>query len=157
MCIRDSFNNRGRDVFVAACDISKAFDVCSWLHLFKDLQEKNVSTIFLRLLIFIYREQRCDVRWNGKFSHRFPVSNGCRQGSVVSPIFFSVYIDKLIKLLRRLSIGCTIAGVYYGILVYADDICLLCPSREGLQTMLNECHKFAVGRNFLLMLSLIHI
>ena len=141
------FNNRGRDVYGAACDISKAFDVCSWLFLFQDLLERGVAPIFLRLLLFIYREQRCDVKWNDKFSTRFPVTNGCRQGSVVSPIFFSVYVDKLIKKLRKMAIGCTIAGVYLGIVVYADDIFLLSPSREGLQTMMNICQKFAASRN----------
>ena len=114
---------------------------------FKDLIERGVAPIYLRLFLFIYKEQRCDVRWNGKFSSRFPVSNGCRQGSVVSPIFFSIYIDKLIKKLQNLSIGCTILGVYYGIIVYADDIFLLSPTREGLQTLLNICQDFASKRN----------
>ena len=141
------FNNRGRDIFGAACDISKAFDVCSWLFLFRDLMDRGVPFVYLRLLIFIYKEQRCDVRWNDKFSSRFSVTNGVRQGSVVSPILFSVYIDKLIKRLREMSIGCTISGVYYGILVYADDIFLLSPTREGLQTLMDECQKFAVSRN----------
>ena len=65
----------------------------------------------------------------------------------MSPIFFSVYVDKLIKKLRKMAIGCTIAGVYLGIVVYADDIFLLSPSREGLQTMMNICQKFAASRN----------
>ena len=65
----------------------------------------------------------------------------------MSPIFFSVYVDKLIKKLRKMAIGCTIAGVYLGIVVYADDIFLLSPSREGLQTMMNFCQKFAASRN----------
>ena len=38
-------------------------------------------------------------------------------------------------------------GVYMGIVVYADDIFLLSPTREGLQTMMNVCNCFAVSRN----------
>ena len=40
-----------------------------------------------------------------------------------------------------------IVYAYYGIIVYADDIFLLCPTREGLQTMMNVCQKFAAERN----------
>ena len=40
------------------------------------------------------------------------------------------YIDKLIKMLRRSGLGCTIGSFYYGIMVYADDIILLCPIRS---------------------------
>ena len=49
----EHFNNRGRDVYGAACDMRKAFDMCNWCHLFSDLLEKGVSPIFLRLLLFI--------------------------------------------------------------------------------------------------------
>ena len=143
----EHFMLRGRMVYGAAMDISKAFDMCSWRYLFQDLIEKDVSAVVLRVMLFIYRNQYCDVRWNNKHSYRFGVSNGVRQGSVVSPLLFSVYVDKLIKRLRSMAIGCTIAGVYYGVLVYADDVFLLSPTREGLQIMVDECVKFASDRN----------
>ena len=51
----EHFNSRGRTVFGAAMDCSKAFDVCSWVYLFSELLEKGISPIFLRLLIFTYQ------------------------------------------------------------------------------------------------------
>ena len=51
------------------------------------------------------------------------------------------------KFLRRLLIGCHVAGVFYGCLVYADDVFLLAPSREGLQVLVTESEKFATKRN----------
>ena len=72
--------------------------------------------------------------------------NGVCQGAVSSPLFFSVYVNKLILRIHQLGIGCKIAGQFYGILVYADDIFLLSPSREGLQSMIKECEKFAEKR-----------
>lgn len=94
-------------------------------------------------MMFIYRNQFCDVRWNGKFSTRFPVSNGVRQGAVSSPILFCVYVDQLIKELRLSDLGCKIGGHYLGVAVYADDIFLLSASRNGLQSMVNISQKFA--------------
>ena len=43
-------------------------------------------------------------------------------------------------------IGCQIQGVYMGILVYADDIILLSPSRTGLQEMVKICESFAKAK-----------
>ena len=53
--ITEYFNNRRRDVYGAACDMKKAFDMCDWGYLFNDLSEKGVSPIFLRLMIFMYQ------------------------------------------------------------------------------------------------------
>ena len=83
------------------------------------------------------------MRWNGKFSNRFQVQNGVRQGAITSPIFYCVYCDELIKILRKKKIGCQIGGEFFGILVYADDIILLSANLPGLQAMVWECEKFA--------------
>ena len=128
-------------------DCSKAFDMVRWTQLFTKLLDRGVSPVFLRLILFIYRNQYCDVRWNGKFSNRFSVSNGVRQGAVSSPIFFCIYVDELIQELRQSGLGCRIGGYYLGIAVYADDIFLLSASRNGLQSMVNICQKFADNFN----------
>ena len=143
----EHYNMRGRVVYGTAMDCSKAFDMVRWTELFMELRKKGVSPVFLRLLLFIYMNQQCDVRWNGSYSHRFPVSNGVRQGAVSSPLFFSLYVDNLIKMLRTSGIGCSIGGMYVGIIVYADDIFLLSASREGLQSMVNICEDFAGKHN----------
>ena len=138
---------QGTQVYGCAADMSKAFDMVDWLFLFTDLLKRKVSPLFLRLLICIYTKQTCDVRWNHKYSHRFPISNGVRQGAVSSPLLFSLYIDKLVKELRQMGIGCRIGGYFMGIVTYADDIFLLCPSRIGLQMMVQKCQEFGEKHN----------
>ena len=44
-------------------------------------------------------------------------------------------------------LGCRIFGVFYGALIYADDIFLLSASRTGLQEMVRLCHQFATKLN----------
>ena len=139
----DYYKCRGRTVYGCAMDCSKAFDLVSWTELFTKLRDRGLSPLFLRLIIFIYRNQSCDVKWNGKKSHRFAVSNGVRQGAVSSPILFCLYVDSLIKELRSSGLGCQIGGIYLGIAVYADDIFLLSASRNGLQSMVDICQRFA--------------
>ena len=65
-----------------------------------------------------------------KLSHHFNVSNGVREDGVISGIIFVFYIDDLLKLLRNSGLGCTIGIVFYGAVIYADDIFLLSCSRS---------------------------
>ena len=70
-----------------------------------------------------------------------------RQGGVSSGIFFALYIDGLLKILRQSGLGCHIKGIFYGAVIFADDIFLLSASRNGLQQMVNTCHEFVSARN----------
>ena len=143
----DHFNRAGNDVFCALLDCSKAFDMVEWETLFSELISRQISFIFLRVLLFIYSEQKCNVSWNGSQSTKFGVSNGVRQGAVSSSILFGVHLDKLIRMLRVSGIGSSICKHYFGVMVHADNIMLLCPSRIGLQAMMNNCQNFAESHN----------
>ena len=135
--------SNGRVVYGCAMDLSKAFDMVEWTELFTSLMKRGVDPVFLRVLLFIYQNQQCDVKWGGKFSERFSVSNGVRQGAVSSPLLFSVYIDELFKLLRGSGLGCHISNVFLACFGYADDLLLLSASRSGLQELVKICEKFA--------------
>ena len=80
-------------------------------------------------------------------SATFDISNGTRQGSVLSPYFFGVYLDNLLKRLRQLQLGCYVAGVWMGACAFADDIALLAPGRQVLQKMIKECESYGVQNN----------
>ena len=65
-----------------------------------------------------------------------------KQGGVLSPTLFSIYIDKLLLKLKESGYGCHLNGIYMGALAYADDITITCPSRRGLHKMLVLCNNF---------------
>ena len=127
-------------------DLSKAFDMVEWGVLFQALQARNVAPVLLRTLLYVYTAQSCDVKWNGSYSHRFPVTNGVRQGAVSSPTLFSVYINDLFRILKLSGLGCRIQNCFFGCFGYADDLLLLSASRSGLQSMVNICENFAIAR-----------
>ena len=139
----EHYNRQGSVVYGCALDLSKAFDLVEWGELFSTLVKRGITPIFLRLLLFIYKNQFCDVKWCSSYSHRFSVTNGVRQGAVSSPLLFSVYIDELIVQLRNSGLGCRIDHYFYGCLGYADDLLLLSASRSGLQAMTRICENFA--------------
>ena len=137
------YMQNGSNVFCCLLDFSKAFDLVNFKELFKKLINKKVPFILLRLLVYIYKNQQCYVKWNSKKSDSFSIGNGMRQGAILSPCLFCIYLDTLLKDLRKSGLGCHIGDFYFGALGYADDVILMSPSRTSLQLMLNICQKFA--------------
>ena len=68
--------------------------------------------------------------------------NGVKQGGVLSPVLFCIYMDELINRLQKSGVGCRIGKQFYGGFGYADDIHVLCPSINGLQKMIYTCEFF---------------
>ena len=73
------------------------------------------------------------VKWGESWSYIFRTSFEVRQGSVLSPVLFSVYIDDIGQLHNNLT------GAF--VVLYADDILLLAPSVTALQKLLRACEQ----------------
>ena len=82
--------------------------------------------------MYSYCNQRMRVRWNSSNSREFLLSNGVKQGGVLSPLLFSVYLDDLLCELRQANVGCHMNGYFVGAVIYADDITLLGPTRSSI-------------------------
>ena len=138
--------NRGTDVFACFLDATKAFDRVRFDVLFEELVQRKVQWPDLRLLLDLYTRQRARTSWKLATSTYFNSANGIRQGSIISPLLFCIYLDSIIKELRRTGVGCHIGQSYYGAMIYADDITLLSPSVRGLQQMLATAEIFSQKR-----------
>ena len=100
------------------------------------------------MLAFSYKEQLAWVRWGRNCnSECFNISNGTRQGAILSPLFWSIYADPLLKRLRALGLGAHVAGLFMGAVCYADDVLLISPTRSAMQWMLYELEDFANESN----------
>ena len=125
-------------------DASKAFDRVNHQLLFQKLEKRKVPGYILRILVFWYENQTMSVRWGNIFSDSFHVSNGVRQGGILSSHLFNVYIDDLSSRLNSLPIGCWLGVVLINHLMYADDLVLISPSTRGLFRLIAECQKYGI-------------
>ena len=65
------------------------------------------------------------------------------KGGVLSPTLFAIYVDGLFQHFTQQRLGCHIGCTFTGALGYADDIILLAPSKNALNSMLDIANKFA--------------
>ena len=87
-----------------------AFDKCLFSKLFSKLSNK-LPAIVVRVLMWVYEEQSGCVKLSGRKSETFTITNGTRQGSVLSPALWCVYLDDLLVELIRLKLACYMGGV----------------------------------------------
>ena len=138
----DYFTSNGSRVYMSFLDCSKAFDRISHWGLFLKLIKRKVPLCFLLSVMYLYLNMSCHVKWNGADSYVFDIPTGTKQGGILSPDFFSVYIDDLIYLLINSGFGCKVILMCIACLFFADDIVLLSPSRLGLQKLIDICHAY---------------
>ena len=135
--------NKGSKVYACLIDASKAFDMVDHNILFHKLLERRLPKPIVRLLLHWYKTQQLCACWMGKTSEHFQASNGVRQGGVLSPILFSIYLDGLLESLRDERRGCYWKDQFAGAFCYADDLTILAPSPDALRKMLVRCEDFA--------------
>ena len=93
------------------------------------------------MLMYWYTKQELCIRWGAEMSPYFTISNGVRQGGILSPSLFAVYMDDLSSLLNTSRIGCHIDDVCINHVFYADDLCLMAPCAIALQELINVCYQ----------------
>ena len=135
---------RGR-VFCAFVDFRKAYDTVRHSILWNRLLSLGMGPKLVELLKSIYSKVKCSVRHGTNLSSFFDYLVGVRQGCVLSPLVFNLFIDELVKILAQG--GGELAGVQVGDLIiftllYADDVVLIAKEAAHLQRLLNSLDVF---------------
>ena len=94
------FKSRSTSVYVAFLDASKAFGKISHWTLFRKLIDRGVPLYLVIILCYWYQKQQMTVRWGVCISDSFKVTNGVRQGGILSPQLFNIYINGLSDILK---------------------------------------------------------
>ena len=112
------YTSRSSPVYICFLDASKAFDRINHWTLFEKLIKRNVPCHIVRIIVYWYCNQTFSVTWGSLISESFSVTNGVRQGGILSPIFFNVYMDDLSVTLKNSKLGCCINGTIINHLMY---------------------------------------
>ena len=100
--------------------------------------KRNVPLCFLLVVMFWYLNMEYDVKWVKSRSDPFSVLCGTKQGGILSPDFFSIYMG----MGMGMGIGCHILQQFIACFLFADDMSLIGPTRASLQLLLNACAEY---------------
>ena len=134
-------SKKGRKLYVAFVDFRKAFDSVHHDKLMAVLNSEGVKGKFFCALKSMYKSLISCVRVNNEYSDYFDCPVGVRQGCVLSPTLFALFINQLANHIGETGIHGvqllpTLMELF--ILLFADDVALLSTTPLGLQTQLNS-------------------
>ena len=99
----------------------------------------------------LYSGVKCEVRVGEVLSDPFEVTMGLRQGCVLSPLFFSQYINGMVEKLREAKVSVRCGEEQVPALLFADDMVILAEGEEelrrGLGVLEEWCSEWAMKVN----------
>lgn len=119
-------------------DIKKAYDRVDRDILWRRMREEGYGGKILRLIQGLYEGNEGCFRLGGIKGDRKPKTRGLRQGCVLSPFLFAIYIGGVVRKLEESGMGIRIGGVCIPALIFADDIVVCARSGEELEALLAE-------------------
>ena len=138
-----TFKNKGK-LYTCFVDFRKAFDSVWHVGLLEKLLRNDIGGKFYSIIKDMYSKTQCSVKIGQNKTMPFQYSRGVRQGCVLSPTLFNIYMNDLsqkidenafdfIQLPNNQKLSC---------LFYADDLILISKSPQGLQNSINTLSQF---------------
>ena len=143
------YNCLGSPVFTSFIDISKAYDRVNHAKLFQKMRDRSIPVHLVKFIAYWYVTQEIVIRWGSILTSPFKISNSIRQGGLLSPFLFNLYLDSLSSNLNKSKVGCVVGSVLVNHIAYADDMVLLAPSVRALQMLLQVCDQYAVPHDII--------
>jgi len=110
--LTDFYISSGSTVNICALDLSKAFDKMNHHGLFFKLMQRSIPNNLLLLLERWFSTGMTCVKWRSVWSSWYNLQCGIRQGGVLSPHLFAIYIDSLADKVKASRSGCLVRFYY---------------------------------------------
>jgi len=138
--IEDQLAKPKGKVFAFFIDFSAAFDTVNRNSLIYKLHSYGFSTKSVEAIKAIYSDTRARVWTKKGYTDEFSTSCGVRQGCLLSPLLFTIYINDLVDAID--VGGFCYNGVWIRLLLYADDIVFLASSPCVMQEMIDRLENY---------------
>lgn len=145
-CLIDKAFKAKKKLYVSFIDFKKAFDTVNREALLLKLTRFNLSESdnFYRVFKSMYKEVNYGIKLSDGVTDMFPSKVGVKQGCVLSPTLFSIYINDMVDIFDETCDPPSIDRVNNSLscLLYADDVVLISESAKGLQNCMNNLSNY---------------
>ena len=132
-------------------DFKAAFDTIWREALWKCMRSIGIDNKLVDLIENMYKQTKCAVMVNGKVTEWFDVIVGVRQGCLLSPSLFNLFLELVMKDVQSLDSGIEMGNMHMNNIRYADDTTLVEMVFEKLQISTNAledaCRKWGMKIN----------
>lgn len=101
--------------------------------------KRNFPRFFIEILVNWFNKSFGMVRWKNEVSKCVKINSGVKQGGILSPFLFNIFVDDVIATLAKSKKGCFFNFMCVNAIMYADDLILLSISVSDLQHLVNLC------------------
>jgi len=129
-------------VYAGVVDVKSAYDKVSRNGLLLKMLRNGVGSKFYNIVKDMYSKVKTCVKVGDRFTVDFATNIGLKQGDVLSPLLFNLYIHDIIKIFDNSSEAPFLGDMVVHCLMYADDLVLLSQSEKGLQNSLNALYGY---------------
>ena len=132
-----------KSTYLAFLDFRKAFDTVWREGLLSIAWNIGIRGKVWNVLDNLYKNVQCNVKLGDIETDLFDIDEGLKQGCVLSPVLFCIYINELTKMFHDENVGISIFDVKINCLFWADDVVLIADNETDLQKMLNIAGNFS--------------
>ena len=137
---------KGR-MYAAFIDFSRAFDSVPHVSLLIQLIKRGVHGKIFTVLKSMYSKLKACVKTNSGITQYFDCTIGTRQGCMLSPFIFAMYLNEFVDVLKRENCrGIQVRGTNVtnevNVLLYADDMVLCADTVRDLQNAINKLEMY---------------
>jgi len=133
------YRDRKAGLHMVFIDLKKAYDRVPREVLWKRMEKKGVSPMYIRIIKDMYEGSKTSVRTPGGVPNDFFICMGLHQGSALSPFLFTLLIDELTRGIQDELPWC---------MLFADDIVLIDETRKGVNVKLEHWRHTLESRGF---------
>ena len=135
--------SHGKKLYCTFVDFKKAFDHVYLQGLWYKLVKSGFSGKIFKVIMSMYSDVKSCIRHNNLYSNFFKCSIGLRQGEVLSPILFSLFLNDIeLKFQANIDAGISLEDLNLYTLLFADDMVLFSETIEGLQKSLHMLYEY---------------
>ena len=156
-------------LYIAFIDLTKAFDLVSRSGLFELLRKIGCPPRLLNIIVSFHEDMKGMVNYDGENSEPFTVKSGVKQGCVLAPTLFGIFVSMLLSYafknsvegihlhtrsdgklfnLARLKAKTKVQPVLIREMLFADDAAVTSHSEEGIQQLFSQfahaCNEFGL-------------